>query len=272
MMPVSNDGPSAALKALVTTTHLSTEQVRAHTAAIYQSVLTESLHLKSGNFSTIATTDLARLFDLYDERFFQGRVRQALAEQQSPLNFRLAPRMTRAGGKTYRWKRRPGQNGPGDWQARYEIAISTTLLFQTFTDERREVRINGQVCADRLQALQRIMEHELLHLIEMLVWDESSCKRANFKGLAARLFAHTDVTHDLVTAHEQAEVQFSLKLGDRVAFQYEGARLTGILNRITRRATVLVPHPQGLRYTDGERYAKYYVPLGHLEKVDGTMG
>ena len=103
----------------------------------------------------------------------------------------------------------------------------------------------------------------------MLLWDESSCKGANFKDLAQRLFAHTDVMHDLVTQHERAAVQYAVRVGDRVAFPFEGARLVGIVNRITRRATILVPHEHGQPYTDGGRYVKYYIPLGLLEKVSG---
>ena len=268
MSQIPQDGPGAALKALVTGTHWAAELVRDHTQAIYQRLLTDSARIKAGNFSAITSVDLARLFDLYDERFFQGHIHRALQEQHSLLNFRLAPRMTRAGGKTFRWRPQLRQNGQMVIPARFEIAISTTLLFQTFRDVQREVRINGHICGDRLQALQRIMEHELLHLIEMLVWDESSCKGENFKALAHRLFAHTDVTHDLVTQHERAEAQFALRVGDRVAFQFEGVRLTGFVNRITRRATVLVPHENGQQYSDGGRYVKYYIPLGQLEKVE----
>jgi len=267
MSQVPQTGSGAGLKALITTTHLPPELVRDHTQAIYQRLLTESARIKAGNFSAITSTDLARLFDLYDERFFRGHLRGTLQEQQSLLNFRLAPRMTRAGGKTYRRRPRLRQPGQQVQPSYFEIAISTPLLFQSFRDVEREVRINGHLCEDRLQALQRIMEHELLHLIEMLVWDKSSCKGANFKRLAQRLFAHTDVTHDLVTQHERAAVQFALAVGDRVAFQFEGVRLIGFVNRITRRATVLVPHEKGTRYSDGGRYVKYYIPLGQLEKI-----
>ena len=38
----------------------------------------------------------------------------------------------------------------------------------------------------------------------------------------------------------------------------------GLVARITRRATVLVPDASGKLYTDGRRYARYYVPLDEL--------
>ena len=50
----------------------------------------------------------------------------------------------------------------------YEITISATLLFNTFQDVDRPVTVGGLVCRDRVEAFQRIFEHELLHLAEFL--------------------------------------------------------------------------------------------------------
>jgi hypothetical protein len=38
------------------------------------------------------------------------------------------------------------------------------------------------------------------------------------------------------------------------------------VNRVTKRATVLVEDARGVRYSDGRRYAKFYVPVGMLER------
>ena len=43
-------------------------------------------------------------------------------------------------------------------------------------------------------------------------------------------------------------------------------RHVGVVNRITRRATILVESATGVMYTNGKRYQKFYVPLGHLQK------
>src|SRR5262249_45372976 len=158
----------------------------------------------------------------------------------------------------------PGAPGSGSL-TRYEIVISTTLLFQTFQDVERTVRVNGLVCHDRLEALQRIFEHELLHLVEMLAWGASSCAADRFKGLAWNIFAPTQSTHDLVTQHERARTRFAVRVGDRVEFEHEGTRQVGVINRITRRATVLVESPSGQPYSNGKRYLKFYVPLPMLK-------
>jgi len=46
-----------------------------------------------------------------------------------------------------------------------------------------------------------------------------------------------------------------------VAFDFDGVRYEGILSRVTKRATVLVPHPDGRVMSDGNPYLQFYVPL-----------
>ncbi len=37
------------------------------------------------------------------------------------------------------------------------------------------------------------------------------------------------------------------------------------MNRITKRATVLVEDPDGMKFSDGLRYRTYYVPIACLD-------
>jgi hypothetical protein len=174
--------------------------------------------------------------------------------------------MTMAAGKTGRRELRDRSGVVV--KRRYEIAVSTTLLFQTFRDEQRPIHVTGIVCRDRLEALQRVFEHELVHLIEMLVWNHSSCTAGRFQSIASRFFGHTEHTHQLITPHEHAWTKFGVKPGDRVAFRFDGQHYVGRVNRITRRATVLVEDERGRQYSDGKRYAKFYVPVGLLRKAE----
>lgn len=242
--------------------------IRRKTHAIYQATLRESHHIREGNFSAFAAEDVERLFRLYDETFFQGLFQRLLSRQgEGSLTFRVSSRMSIAGGKTIvKQQRAPSPKGAGPMVA-YELAVSATLLFQTFAAEERSVTVAGLLCKDRLEALQRIVEHEMIHLLELLVWRNTSCDRAPFQRLAANLFAHTAVRHELVTRHEIADRDFGIKLGDRVTFEFEGVRHTGVVRRITQRATVLVEDPHGQRYTDGKYYRKYYVPLPLLSST-----
>ena len=221
--------------------------------SIYDQILKEARYIDQGNFTRIGADDLEYLFWLYDRHFFEGFFRARCADR---LSFRLAKRMTQAGGKTT-WNKK---------DRTYEIALSTELIFKTFGAVEREVVVAGQVCTDRLEATMRIMEHEMIHLLELLLFEDSSCRQPQFQRLAGNVFGHTGFTHDLVSGAEQAQKVYNIKPGDAVWFEFEGQRLEGIVHRITKRATVLVLDAKGdLQDQQGKRYRKYYVPVPWLK-------
>ena len=233
------------------------EVIRENTRAIHRDVLARSPHIRHPNFTRIHPGDLELLFAAYDARFLNGRCRPALEGRK--LRFRLSPRMTRAGGKTSKYRAHNGE-------VSYEIAIGASMLFGSFGDSDRRVTVCGLECQDRLEALQRIFEHELVHLAEQLCWGHTDCSAERFQDIAGRLFLHRAHTHDLITQGERA-AESGIRVGARVAFTFEGRRLVGRVNRITKRATVLVEDPAGLKYSDGLRYKAYYVPIKCLESV-----
>lgn len=230
---------------------------------IAHTVLSKSKAMRNENFQVTTGADLQRMAELYDQKFFDGHC-LSLARMYG-IEFRWSKRMTSNGGKTVRYVQ---ANRRDKTQAtRYEIVLSATLLFQTFGDVARPVRVTGLLCENRLQAMQRILEHEMIHLVEMLVWDDSCCAATRFQTIARRLFGHTEHKHNLITQQERASEKFNVRVGSNVQFSLDGVRYTGIVNRITRRATILVVDPQGQLYGDGRRYRKFYVPLSHLELV-----
>jgi hypothetical protein len=249
------------------------EVVAERARKIYDDVLERSKNLSGGNFTAISPGDLRLLFDLYDAAFFDGLLSAMLRTDRARLSFRLSRRMTRVAGTTTVLRQRSrSTHGLGVPDA-YEIAISSELLFGSFRDVARPVTVGGLVCRDRLEALQRIFEHELLHLAEFLAWGHSSCSQANFQQLSQQIFAHEGVAHDLVTPRERAVATYDVRPGDRVSFWHEGIRRVGRVNRITRRATVLVEDPSGEPYSDGRRYQTFYVPLASLQREgDGAAG
>lgn len=239
-------------------TQLTPEVVQQRTRGIYERVLSRSRYLHSGNFRSIHADDLATLFEAYDTEFFRGSCLASLAGRR--LDFRVSTRMTSAGGKTFQYT--PHAKGAPKW---YEIAVSAPLLFQTFRDVSRPVTVCGVTCKDRLEALQRIFEHEMIHLVELVSWANSECSAPRFQSIASGMFSHREHTHNLITQGERAAVKFGIVSGSRVKFEYEGRIYTGVVNRVTKRATILVEDPTGLRYSDGKRYVKFYIPLDHLQ-------
>jgi hypothetical protein len=236
------------------------DSIRQRQQHIHRETLTNSAYVREPNYRSIHARDLEFLFRTYDAQFLEGLMSQALDGRR--LTFRLAPRLTRAGGKTFRIQSPMGE-------VRFEIAIATAILFDSFREADRQITVCGLACANRLEGLQRIFEHELVHLAEQLCWDQSNCSAARFQDIAGRLFLHRSHTHDLVTRRERAAAS-GIRTGTRVTFTFEGVQLTGRVNRITKRATVLVEDPEGLKYSDGGRYKSYYVPIGLLRPVAAT--
>lgn len=242
-------------------TQLDAAQITARTAQIHATLLSKSRYLNAANFTLIHPADLELLFAEYDAAFFDRQIAQALGT--TPLHFGLSKRMTSAGGKAARYTdRRTGSR-------RYEISVSVAILYGCFlADDHRPVVSSGIVCRDRLDALQRVMEHEIVHLIEMVVWNQSSCRQARFHSLTRRFFGHLENTHQMITPRERAKVKFGIQPGRRVRFQFEGREYVGLVNRISKRATVLVEDERGQRYADGKLYRKFYVPAQSLQVVE----
>ena len=230
-------------------------RIRRTNRKIYRQILLESETIGQGNFNAIAVKDFARLFELYDLHFFD---RYFHNKHNGNIFFRLSERMTKAGGKIAYAK---GTDI-------YTIYLSTALIFQTFGGVTREVTVNGIVCHDRLDATMRILEHEIIHLIELVFFDSTSCSKPRFKRLSQNIFGHTAVTHRLVTQAELAQEQHNMGVWSTVSFEYGGETHRGIISRITKRATVMVRDRAGdFRDLQGARYSKYYIPLEDLTHV-----
>lgn len=238
----------------LTSVRYSRDEIATKTREIYAGMIRDSLGIIVGNFESISVKDLEMLFAKYDSLFFEGNLSKGY---ENRLRFKLSKRMTRSGGKcsyNYAYKT-------------YTIAISAILIFNTFREERREILVNGIICRDRLEALMRIFEHELIHLIEHDLFGKSSCSGQRFKELSYGIFRHTDVTHRLVTIDEAARQNFDLHVGSKVFFQVENRVLKGIIYKITKRATVMVKDKKGLFMDNqGNNYSKFYVPLQKLER------
>jgi hypothetical protein len=145
------------LQQLIETKHLSPEEIASRTREIYDSVLRQSDYIDGGNFAAIHPNDIEQLFDLYDGQFFDGGCRKLLGDV--PLEFRLSKRMTQAGGKAGRRELR--DRSGKIVRTEYELAVSTTLLFQTFQEDHRPVVMSGIDCRDALIEMQQAVDEGL---------------------------------------------------------------------------------------------------------------
>ena len=242
------------LTQILLTSNPGATRIRRWTRDIGRLFLRTSPHVREPNFTRLHVEDLSFLFDAYDRRFLNGLCRELLG--QNGMIFRLSIRMTRAGAKTTRFRHADGTR-------RFEIAVAISMLFDGFAPDDPAVTVCGLPCRNRLEALQRVFEHEIVHLVEGLCWDASHCTRPRFQGIATRLFQHQAHTHQLITPSMRA-ADLGFTIGARVKFNYQGRWISGRINRITKRATVLVDNPTGELMSDGRRYIRRYVPLSEL--------
>jgi len=238
--------------------HAHPETIQRRVGNIHAVMLEHSEYIRQPNYTLIHPDDLEMLFVLYDQVFFDHRCKLVLDNRK--LSFRLSRRMTKAGGTTARYRTASGE-------VLFEITVASSMLFDGFGETDREISVCGLPCANRLEALQRIFEHEMVHLIEQLCWQNSNCSAPRFQDIAHRHFLHRAHTHALITRRERA-AQSGIRVGSHVSFEFEGVRLAGRVNRLTKRATVLVEDPEGERFSDGGRYRRYYVPIVHLRAAE----
>lgn len=251
-----------ALEQRVANTVFAAGQIDERRQRIQLQLLSRSASLKDPDFGSFSRSDILELVIDTDLEFLDGATARALEATGSRFATRISKRMTSAGGTTT--LRKSLRNGFAGRE--YEIAVSASLLFNTQFDD-RSATVAGVPVSSRLDALQRIVEHELVHLIEMIVWDQSSCARNRFRRIASGVFGHRESNHRLMTCSQTALQRHGIACGDQVTFRFRGKPCAGTVNRIGRRATILVPDAHGEPFTDGRKYRRFYVPVSELRKV-----
>lgn len=229
---------------------------------IFEEFLELSENVEDGNFKTISTYDLKLLFELYDKMFFYSDFRD---RYEGSLRFSFSKRMTRSAGLTL-CPQNISTLQPKDVIIEFRFGVD---FFFNYDLSHKEKFVSGVKTHNALEALQLVLEHEICHAIEFILYHRSSCKGKRFKTIAKNLFNHSSSYHALPTNQEIAKEKLGLSIGKRVSFQFEDQCFEGFINGINKRATVMVKNKEG-DYIDrqGNRYAKYYVPLNHLTLIE----
>lgn len=220
--------------------------------------IAESENVNTGNIQSMSNQDVKILFHLYDEEFFKDHFRDNFKES---ITFSLSTRMTSAAGKTiYSRKIKLLQ----ETEKTYEIRMGIKFFFQYYKVERDKI-VSGINTKDSLEAFQIVFEHELCHLMEFHLYNESSCNKRRFKTMVNNIFAHTEVHHQLPSQKEIISVDYGFKIGQKVCFHRGNKKYSGFIYKINKRATVMVKDTKGT-YKDGEgtKYSKWYVSFGQL--------
>ncbi len=242
--------------------HYSKREINERFEKVGQQVFIQSKQIKTDNFQVVSNDDIKLIFQLYDTYFFDNYFKENKVIDKMAFDF--SKKMTSAGGKLMYYKI-TNQN-----PIQFRMRISAYLIFNSFKDDAKTtINLVGYETKNRLEALMHVIEHEIIHLIEFLAFNDSSCKKDNFKKLANQIFGHTAFTHQLLTGKMEALKEYNLRVGDWVTFSFDGKNYKGFIQRITKRATVMALDENGI-YKDnkGNRFTKYYILLKYLKKID----
>ena len=228
---------------------------------VRQTTLDASRHIRRGDFTAFSAEDLQQLFSVYDALYFRKLCGQLIRQNGSRLSFRVSSRMTTSGGKTTVVSRSPHWQ-PAQGANDFEIAVSSTLLFQSNFHGEQPVFVVGLPCSDRLDALLRIFEHEIVHLIEFLVWGDSSCsppplpKHCSFQSLGtAKVTINSPHRLNQPTVNGVFAWVILLDSTSGLSTRWDSS----IKLRSGRRSWY--PDRHGTDFDDGKKYSKYYVPI-----------
>ena len=219
-------------------------------ARVRSALLAEFPQLGDVPVAQLPLRALTSMLALYDEAFFAG----LFAARLPQLRVVPSSRMTRCAGKfcvTQEAGRAPV----------VEIRMSTDFLFRL---QKGPFLVNGISAPDVLDAFLLVFEHELCHAAEWALHGRCTAHQKVFRDLSRGLFLHRTCTHALPTRVQEAEAR-GLGLGQSVRFEYEGKTLRGVVSRIGKTASVMVPARHGAWHDKrGSRYDKYTVPLSML--------
>ena len=249
--------PAAALRARLSGRATAASARQAAQGRVYASMVAK--FRGRANFTELTKAHVSCAFALIDKELLGGQLAPLLKGERRRVRFRVAPRMTARAGQLLTEHAKPRE---------HELAISSTLLMQAFQRGSRDVVVNGCSCANRTEALLRVVEHEMIHLLFVCDGMPAHCRTQAYHGPAfcsavKKLFGHKDYRHDLITPREVAAAG-GLEAGCTVRFTMSGETLTGKVNRVTKRATVLVKceegHCDARQFSDGQHYRKFFVP------------
>lgn len=203
------------------------------------------LKISNPSFSTLPLSkDLKFLFHLYDYFYFSE-----LMSKHIKISLTYSNRLTKSAGLVKY----------SLYTQKAEIIFSIPLIFIAYLNDSTGHQVNGVFCKTPVEALMRVMEHELTHLIEYVLFKKSSCSNPQFLKICYNLFGHTESKHMIGINSESNRVKYSFKKGETVSFLFNGTKYHGILNRITKRATVIV--------NDNNSIRKFYVPVNLLKRI-----
>lgn len=179
------------------------EEIR-HAREYIRRKMIDVLSDKGGeNFASLNGKNIEMIFDLYDEVFFQGQIREKLQEEGAIIDFFARSRKSGVAGLCGRKYI--------DGAPYYYFDIAPNVLNDILKYNPNGMPLAAGVgCGDRLACLQIIIEHEIIHLLSML-WEYAIFRKDDaeydiygphgllFQCMIREYFGHTRYNHIALT-------------------------------------------------------------------------
>lgn len=184
---------------------------------------------------------LEEMFKYYDYYFFSNLISYGL-NKGSPLNneknkisFEFSNRLTSTGGTCLR-----------DGICSYKIKISSNRINKLEPNNVNKIHINGLTPKNRIDGLQLIFEHELIHAVLSLYKNDLNGHNKLFQDIVLKLFGHTEFKHGISdhilndNSHKNKYTKNDFEIGDMVYFMNgKGMKIRGKIIKINpKRAKV----------------------------------
>nr|QBK90206.1 MAG: SprT-like family protein [Pithovirus LCPAC102] len=187
--------------------------------------------------------ELDVMFKLYDYYFFNNMISYALQKSGGNIKFKFSTKMTSAGGTCSRIG-----------ICTYIIKISKENINNITPINIINSEINGLKPKNKVNALQLIFEHELVHAILSIFVDDLRGHGKLFKDMVKQLFGHTKITHSILNKPLVVN-QYNFKVNDLIYFMVKDKKSYG---------TIIKLNPKNVKVNT--MTGVYSVPYGILYK------
>lgn len=210
------------------------------------------------NLDNFNDLQLYHLYDLYNKYFFNSALPR--------VTLQISTNLTKTAGKC--------QAIRGGKECQYTIFISKSVFSRLNLKEEQSTKSGGLECQSRLECLQLVLEHEMIHLAIQIHYPDAKAKDqkiysshgALFKDLVYAYFGQTKSTHQIGSIIENDEDEEPLTKG-----QIQIGTIVSFLSKnILRKGVVVDAFPKNaiVTFLNGDNLKINYDFLNKVNEND----
>lgn len=171
--------------------------------------LLSTMVIRYGEYPTLSEAMMKEMYEFYDANFFYGLLSKQVGNRA--VTYKISNKATKSAGSL-----RMGDP--------VRITLSQPI-FRDVVGNVDNLSVNGLSVSNRMDAIMRVMEHELVHLaLSSSDTDKHAVEGHGtlFKAIVKGLFGHTETTHQLISkipSSVECLAKELLRVGDVVSYR-----------------------------------------------------